>query len=166
MGQSMVEFALVLMPLMLLFLGAVQFGVIWAAQVGVTNAVRDAARAASGVQPKANPGGTVDAPTEVSFATSINAVVLTPGLQKNVPFFSTASVTGQSICYTTFTDASGGVALRATATVTYGHSIFIPLMSTILGPSIATTTTLSIPVGLNKPYTLPPVGSSAGTGGC
>jgi Flp pilus assembly protein TadG len=162
----MVEFALILIPIMLLLLGAIQFGVIWAAQVGVTNAVRDAARAASGVQPKFDTSGTVNSTSEGTYADSINSAVLTPGLQKNVPFFASSSVTGQTICYSTFTDEAGAAALRATATVTYGHAIFVPLLSTILGPSIVTTTTLSIPVGLDPPYTLPAVPSSAGTSGC
>jgi Flp pilus assembly protein TadG len=160
----MVEFALILIPIMLLLLGAIQFGVIWAAQVGVTNAVRDAARAASGVQPKADTSGTVNSTSEATYADSINTAVLTPGLQKNVPFFAASSVTAQTICYTTFTDEAGAPALRATATVTYGHAIFVPLLSSILGASIATTTTLSIPVGLDLPYALPPAPFSAGAG--
>ena len=60
-GQSVVEFALVLLPMLLLLLGAIQFAIIWAAQVGVTNAVRDAARVASLQQPKADAAGNVTA---------------------------------------------------------------------------------------------------------
>ena len=162
----MVEFALILIPIMLLLLGAIQFGVIWAAQVGVTNAVRDAVRAASGIQPKSNAAGDVTAVSEGSYANSINSSVLTPGLAKNVPFYSSASVTTQTICYSSFTNAAAAAALQATVTVTYAHPIFIPLLSTVLGPSIATTSSLSIPVGLDLPYTIPSVGSSAGTAGC
>lgn len=167
-GQSLVEFALILIPIMLLLLGALQFGVIWAAQVGITNAVRDAVRAASGIQPKVagDPTGSVTTTSEAAFANSINANVLVPGLQNHVPFFSATSVTAQSICYSTFTDAASGTALRATATVTYGHPIFIPLISAVIGPSISTTTTMSIPVGLDQPYAIPGVGTSSGVGGC
>jgi Flp pilus assembly protein TadG len=165
-GQSLVEFALILVPIMLLLLGAIQFGVIWAAQVGVTNAVRDAVRAASGLQPKADAAGNVTAGSEATFATSIYDNVLVPGLQNHVPFYNATAATGKSICYSTFTDVASGTALRATATVTYGHPIFIPLLSAILGPSISTTTTMSIPVGLEQPYVLPGVGTSAGVGGC
>ena len=43
-GQSLVEFALVLIPLMLLILGVVQFGLIFNTYVTMTNASRDAAR--------------------------------------------------------------------------------------------------------------------------
>ena len=43
-GQSLVEFALVLIPLMLLILGVVQFGLIFNTYVTMTNAAREGAR--------------------------------------------------------------------------------------------------------------------------
>jgi Flp pilus assembly protein TadG len=43
-GQSLVEFALVLMPLFLLILGVVQFGLIFNSYVTMTNAAREGAR--------------------------------------------------------------------------------------------------------------------------
>lgn len=43
-GQSLVEFALVLIPLMLLILGVVQFGLIFNSYVTMTNAAREGAR--------------------------------------------------------------------------------------------------------------------------
>lgn len=45
-GQSMVEFALVLPILVLLVMAIIQFGIIFSAQVALTNAVREGARAA------------------------------------------------------------------------------------------------------------------------
>jgi Flp pilus assembly protein TadG len=160
-GQSVVEFALVLVPLLLLLLGAIQFGVIWASQVGVTNAVRDAARAASGVQPKSNSAGDVTQAREQSYAGSINTTVLMPALAGNVPFYSPAAAQKQ-VCYSTFTDAAGNPRLQSTVTVIYAHPIFLPLISDVLGNAISTTASLSIPVGLDLPYTLPPVGAPAG----
>ena len=44
-GQSLVEFSLVLMPLMLVLLGIVQFGFVFNAYVTLTNAAREGARA-------------------------------------------------------------------------------------------------------------------------
>lgn len=162
-GQSMVEFALVLVPMLLLLLGAIQFGIIWGAQVGVTNAVRDAVRAASAVQPKVlgDSAGTISTTSEGAFATSVRSNVLANGLSNNVPFYNAGSATTQ-VCYESFTDASNAVALRANVTVIYSHPILIPLMSAVLGGSISTTTSLSIPVGLEQPYVLPP----SGTKGC
>lgn len=46
-GQSMVEFALVLPILVLLVMGIIQFGIIFSAQIALTNAAREGARAAS-----------------------------------------------------------------------------------------------------------------------
>jgi Flp pilus assembly protein TadG len=43
-GQSLVEFSLVLVPLMLLILGVVQFGLIFNSYVTMTNAAREGAR--------------------------------------------------------------------------------------------------------------------------
>ena len=53
-GQSLVEFALVLFPLMLVLLGIMQFGLIFNAYVTVANAAREGARAGSIWVPDAN----------------------------------------------------------------------------------------------------------------
>lgn len=46
-GQSLVEFALVLIPLLLILLGIIQMGLVFNAQVTITNAAREGARAAT-----------------------------------------------------------------------------------------------------------------------
>jgi hypothetical protein len=46
-GQAMVEFAAVLLPLLLVVVGIVQFGLLFGANVSLTNAAREAARAAT-----------------------------------------------------------------------------------------------------------------------
>lgn len=46
-GQSLVEFALVLLPLLLLVLGIIEFGWLFNGQITVTSAAREAARAAA-----------------------------------------------------------------------------------------------------------------------
>lgn len=46
-GQAMVEFAAVLLPLLVLIVGIVQFGLIFGANVSLTNAAREAARVAT-----------------------------------------------------------------------------------------------------------------------
>ena len=46
-GQAMVEFAAVLLPVLLIVVGIVQFGLIFGANVTLTNAAREAARAAT-----------------------------------------------------------------------------------------------------------------------
>jgi Flp pilus assembly protein TadG len=49
-GQAMVEFAAVLLPILLIVVAIVQFGLLFGANVTLTNAVREAARAAT-IQP-------------------------------------------------------------------------------------------------------------------
>jgi hypothetical protein len=46
-GQALVEFAAVLLPILLIVVGIIQFGLIFGAQVTLTNATREAARAAT-----------------------------------------------------------------------------------------------------------------------
>ena len=46
-GQTLVEFAIVLPILLLLVMGIIQFGIIFSAQIALTNAAREGARAAS-----------------------------------------------------------------------------------------------------------------------
>jgi Flp pilus assembly protein TadG len=46
-GQALVEFAAVLLPLLLLIVGIVQFGLLFGASVTLTNAARESARAAT-----------------------------------------------------------------------------------------------------------------------
>jgi Flp pilus assembly protein TadG len=46
-GQALVEFALVLMPIMLILVGIIQFGLLFGANVALTNAAREGARAAT-----------------------------------------------------------------------------------------------------------------------
>jgi uncharacterized protein (UPF0333 family) len=46
-GQAMVEFAAVLLPILLLVVGIIQFGLIFGANVTLTNAAREGARAAT-----------------------------------------------------------------------------------------------------------------------
>ena len=43
-GQAMVEFAMVLLPLLLIVVGIIQFGLLFGANVTLTNAAREAAR--------------------------------------------------------------------------------------------------------------------------
>src|SRR6476469_3301297 len=61
-GQALVEFALVLPVLVILLLSIIQFAFIFAAQTGVTNAVREAARLAA-----------VNTPTETAAEATVSA---------------------------------------------------------------------------------------------
>ena len=55
-GQALVEFAVVLLPLILVLVGILQFGFLFAAYVGVSNSAREAARAGTIYEYDANEG--------------------------------------------------------------------------------------------------------------
>lgn len=55
-GQALVEFALVLLPILLIVVAIIQFGLLFGANVTLTNAVREAARAATIQQFDLSPG--------------------------------------------------------------------------------------------------------------
>jgi Flp pilus assembly protein TadG len=129
-GQALVEFALVVPILVLLLLAIIQFAFIFAAQTGVTNAVREAARLAAVNTPTAN---------AAQATTSANAVYLklvgANGLMaRNVFGFAASNVVtpGTSVCYSAFTDATGAPAIKVKVVGQYLHPIFIPLLDRIL----------------------------------
>ena len=55
-GQALVEFAVVLMPLILVLVGIIQFGFLFSAYVGVSNSAREAGRAGTIYEYDANEG--------------------------------------------------------------------------------------------------------------
>lgn len=135
-GQSLAEFALVLLPLMLILLGIVQLGLILNAYVTVANAAREGAR--TGSIWIANPTDTQQT-NDTNRETSIDDVVngslglLTPG-------DATTSVT-----YSDPTDATDiALGCRGTAgdvrrkdqcvrvKVTYHLTLIIPLIADLL----------------------------------
>lgn len=131
-GQALAEFALVLPILALLLLGTIQFAFILAAQIGVTNAVREAARLAA-----------VTTPTSTLAEANGNAVTIynvltgTNGLlARNVFAYSNANVVGAPdtfVCYRGFKDASLAQSVKVKVQVVYRHPIFVPLLEGLLG---------------------------------
>lgn len=133
-GQALPEFALILPVLALIFLAILQVAFILAAQIGITNAVREAARLAATTTPTitnaqrlVNGPGVLDALENTS----------TGYLKKNVMAYSSANlVTSGSpvtqVCYSTFTDAAGKFAVMVRVEAYYRHPLFIPLVGAIL----------------------------------
>ena len=132
-GQALAEFALVLPVVALLLLGTIQFASILAAQIGVTNAVREGARLAA-----------VTTPTSTATQANSNALaiynVLTGAnglLARNVFAFNSANVvvTGTpdtSVCYVGFTDTTAAPGVKVKVEVVYRHPIFVPLLDGLL----------------------------------
>ncbi len=134
-AQGLVEFAIVLPILALLILGIIQFSFIFAAQIGVTNAVREAARVAAITTPTAtDPQAAIAGP--LIYARLTNT---TNGLLKqNVFAFNSANivtsgVADTQVCYRdTAAAADGEFTVFVKVEAGYRHPLFIPLLSGLL----------------------------------
>jgi Flp pilus assembly protein TadG len=137
-GQALVELAIVAPVLLLLLLAIFQMTFIFAAQVGLTNAARDVARAASGVEiaTQANadvaaqeffdrmvdPGGSL-ARNVSGYQPSGRVDAATPG---------NLATRGTRVCYYSFTDVSGNPAVTAYVEVRYAHPLFLPIIGNLI----------------------------------
>jgi Flp pilus assembly protein TadG len=143
-GQSLVEFALVLMPLFIILLGIIQFGFIFNTYVTITNSAREAART-----------GTVYI-YDSSLSKSQNDLVRNEAIKsallasmnllgKTSPQFSTSATWSQSgLVYTNgdlivtyalpagVTDTDARVGQRVTVRATYHQDVIIPIVSNFL----------------------------------
>ena len=145
-GQSLVEFALVLPPLMLIILGIIQFGFIFNTYVTVSNAVREAARV-----------GTIyvydNSLSKAQNDQARNNLVLTTMkssmnyLSRTAPEFTSGATWTSSNGGLTFTngdivvtyaipagltDTDPRVAEQITVTETYHQDLIIPLIANLL----------------------------------
>ena len=131
-GQALVEFALILVPLLLILAAILQFAFVLGTQVGITNAVREAARNAAAIE--------TDNPTLATTNGTAAYAQLTGGtglLAKNVQAYQSGQlITSGSpiteVCYTTYTDPAMTTQVKVKVEAYYRHPLFIPLISTIL----------------------------------
>lgn len=160
-GQALAEFAIVAVPMLLLLLGILQFGLIYNAQVGLTNAIRDAARYGSGL-PATDPGlaATAAASTYVRLRAALTDYV--------IPYDAANLVTGTGnteVCYEQRDDGTGALHpdpafVRVTAV--YDHPILVPLIGALIAPSGAFRITVTTEIRVDNPdQTLVTVGSPA-----
>jgi len=134
-GQALVEFALVLPILALLLLAIIQFSFIFAAQIGVTNAVREAARIAAVTTPTT----TNSQATTTALNIYTRLTDTTNGLLKrNVFAFDGANIVTSGavdtqVCYREAFDVpSGEYTVFVKVEGGYRHQIFIPLLDGLL----------------------------------
>jgi Flp pilus assembly protein TadG len=145
-GQSLVEFALVLTPFMLVLMGIIQFGFIFNAYVTMSSAAREAARTAT-VYPydttlskAANDAARAEAARQV-------ALVSLGSLSTTTPRFTTSSTwtaSGSNLIYTTgdmivtysvpsgVTDSNERSREYVRVDMSYHLDIIVPFLSTIL----------------------------------
>lgn len=133
-GQALPEFALVLPILALILLSIVQLAFIFGAQIGITNAVREAARLAAVTTP------TTDI-TQASYNGSrVYAALADPAngyLKRNVFAYTTSGLVNSGspitrVCYVSFMDSLGKPAVTVKVEAYYRHPLFIPLIGAIL----------------------------------
>jgi Flp pilus assembly protein TadG len=143
-GQSLVEFALVLMPLFIILLGIIQFGFVFNAYVTITNASREGGRIAtvymydSGLSKSQNDLARNNA-IKTTLTSSMNLLI------KTSPNFTTSSTWTQSgltftngdliVTYVVpvgTTDTDSRVGQQVTVRATYHQDLIIPLISNFL----------------------------------
>jgi Flp pilus assembly protein TadG len=112
-GQALVELALVTPILVLLLMAIFQFAFVLESQMGLTNAVREAARRAA-----ADPS-----PTEGAVQTQLDAL-----LAANVQGFESGRVAAESVTISDYCLA-GENNNRVLVSVTYRHPVFFPLLA-------------------------------------
>lgn len=143
-GQSLVEFAVVLMPLCLILLGIIQFGFIFNSFITMTNATREAARTGTihvydRSQSKAQNDLARNNAIRAATRGSMNL------LNEDAPNFSTSSIWTQSgltfsdgdliVTYVVpagITDTDSRVGQQVTVRATYHQDLIIPLIANLL----------------------------------
>ena len=143
-GQSLVEFALVLTPLLLVLLGIIQFGFIFNTFVTMTNAAREGARTGTiYVYDRTKTKDENDLARNEAIRSAVTASMNM--LSKTAPNFATsASWTKSGLVYTNgdltvtyavptgVTDSDARVGQTATVRSIYHQDLIIPIISNLL----------------------------------
>lgn len=147
-GQSLVEFSLILTPLLLLLLGVVQFGFIFNAYITVSTATREAAREGSiYVYERTLTQSANDAARNERMRSSLLASL--NGLAKTSPHLANGSTWTSTTSGTTTTFVNGDITVtyvlpgtatvndprqgyRVTVRATYHQDLVIPMVSVFL----------------------------------
>lgn len=133
-GQGVAEFAIVLPVLALILLSIFQIAFVIGAQIGLTNATREAARIASVTATWTAAGATSngDAVLNQLRTTLMPTNVMNFSAAQLVPGDCTGSGSGTRITYTATTDVGGDNAVFVRVDVVYRHPMFIPIIGGIL----------------------------------
>ncbi len=137
-GQALVEFAAVLLPLMLIVVGIIQFGFLFAAYVGVSNAAREGARSGS-IYVYNNDSSHSQAWNDIQRCGLVLAAAQ-QSLDAGVPgqfSGSCASASGGGDLAISYPDATTCIAqsrsgCQMKVVLTYRQPLFVPLVGTFL----------------------------------
>ena len=179
-GQSLVEFALVLPVLAVILFAIVQFGFLFAGQVGLTNAVRDAARTAAVNQGAdatrlggcTTTGSLTGTNAQKAYQSLLNRLpVQVPGYQSSRLVAGCTVVSGYtdtSARYCSYLNAGGTTySIRLILTAAYRHPLFVPIVGTIVDGFDGTTdNALKIRATEEMRVENPPLSTSGGITAC
>lgn len=126
-GAAAVEFALVLLPLVMLLFGIIDFGWIFNQQVSLSNAAREAARHYAVHEPD---GGTIA--QAVTWGMGTAPTVLAPSWAA-----PGAGITMQQGCDSTKPNYSAAIGESVTATATIPMPSLTGLYTALLGPTLS-----------------------------
>ena len=133
-GQAMAEFALILPLALLILFGIIQFGFLFASQIGMVNALREAARYAS--TSPVNDSATADS----SGATVCDyllgdAPFAGSGAMNKMPGYERGFAGPASVSYESYADPHAGTptySVKLTIYAEYRHMLLVPLVNVIL----------------------------------
>lgn len=155
-GQGLVEFALVAPILLVIMLSIIQLGWVFSSQIGLTNAIREAARFAATNPTKDGTQAGANGP-----ATVLQLITILP---RNVNFYSAANRSDATATYCYYPDPkSGNYSVRVRVAVQYDHPLFIPLIAQLLdgldgAPNALRVGAVEEMRVENLPLTAPPTG--------
>jgi Flp pilus assembly protein TadG len=128
-GQSLAEFALVAPIFFLLVFTVIELGLVMAAQNGLVDGVRTAARRAATYRINE---GSFDATVWPAICTSVRTE-LTQRLRERVVGYNTSNLTSSTLAYEWEPNPqTGDYFLVAHITATYGNPLHVPFISAIL----------------------------------
>ena len=143
-GQSLVEFSLVLVPLFMLVLGIIQFGLIFNSYVTLTNAAREGARTGTiyvynRTLTKAQNDAARNAAIRDSVMSSMNLLSTTgPNFSSGTTWTQTATTYANGDIVVTYALPAGIVesdtrtGQKLTVRLTYHQDLMIPMISSLL----------------------------------
>ena len=138
-GQAMVEFAMVLLPLILVLVGIIQFGFLFSAYVGVSNSAREAGRAGTIHEYDANEGQGQNDLVRCQAILEAAQQSLDAGIPGQFSGNCTA-VSGGGDLAITYPDSgtctgSSRTGCQLKVTLTYRQPLFVPLVGAFLSSS-------------------------------
>ena len=126
-GQAMAEFALILPIALLVLFGIIQFGFLFASQIGMVNALRETVRYASTSPVTDN--------TSALFTKTNVCGYLSNEAMRKMPGYESAFLGPSSVSYSSYEDPHDGTetySVRLTVYAEYRHVLLVPIVSAIL----------------------------------